>query len=49
MSLLWGQHNHNVAAKAYLEEHGVPAFMLVEEPFEVLGILNRCRMAMKGR
>lgn len=44
-----GQHNHNVAAKAYLERHDVPAFMLVEEPFEVLGILNRCRIAMKRK
>jgi len=44
-----GQHEHNVAAKAFLEPRGVPAFMLVEEPFEVLAILARCRAAMKRR
>ncbi len=41
-----GQHEHNVAAKAYLEPKGIPAYMLVEEPFEVLGVLARCRAAM---
>ena len=41
-----GQHEHNVAAKAYLEQRGVPAYMLVEEPFEVLSVLARCRAAM---
>ena len=44
-----GQHQHNVAAKAYLEPRGVPCYMLVEEPFEVLGILARCRTAMSRR
>jgi acetyltransferase len=44
-----GQHEHNVAAKAFLEPRGVPAFMLVEEPFEVLAILARCRTVMKRR
>ncbi len=44
-----GQHEHNVAAKAFLEPRGVPAYMLVEEPFEVLGILARCRAVMGRR
>lgn len=35
------------AAKAFLEPRGVPTFMLIEEPFEVLSILSRCRLAMK--
>jgi acyl-CoA synthetase (NDP forming) len=34
-------------AKAFLEPQGVPTFLLVEEPFEVLSILNRCREAMQ--
>ena len=44
-----GQHEHNVAAKHYLETRGVPAYMLVEEPFEVLGVLSRCRASMARR
>ena len=44
-----GQHEHNVAAKTFLDTHGVPAYMLVEEPFEVLGILARCRAVMGRR
>lgn len=44
-----GQHEHNVAAKSFLETRGVPAYMLVEEPFEVLGILARCRATMGRR
>ena len=44
-----GQHEHNVAAKSFLETRGVPAFMLVEEPFEVLGILASCRATMGRR
>ena len=43
-----GQHEHNVAAKAYLEPRGVPCYMLVEEPFEVLSVLSRCRKSLKG-
>ncbi|MGQ9652774.1 MAG: acetate--CoA ligase family protein [Thermodesulfobacteriota bacterium] len=35
------------AAKAFLEPRGVPTFMLIEEPFEVLSILHRCRLAME--
>ena len=41
-----GQHERNLEAKAFLEPRGVPAYMLVEEPFEVLGVLARCRAAM---
>ena len=32
--------------KAFLEPKGVPTFRLIEEPFEVLSILHRCRVAM---
>ncbi|MGB2815018.1 MAG: hypothetical protein WBC75_08025, partial [Dehalococcoidales bacterium] len=35
------------AAKAFLEPRGVPTFAMIEEPFEVLSILNRCRQAMQ--
>jgi hypothetical protein len=35
------------AAKAFLEPKGVPTFPMIEEPFEVLAILNRCRKAMQ--
>jgi len=35
------------AAKAYLEPRGVPTFPLIEQPFEVLSILARCRAAMQ--
>lgn len=34
-------------AKAYLEPRGVPAFFFIEEPFEVLSMLWRCRKAMQ--
>lgn len=34
-------------AKAYLEPRGVPTFFSIEEPFEVLSILWRCRKAME--
>lgn len=34
-------------AKAYLEPRGVPTFFFIEEPFEVLSILYRCRKAME--
>jgi acyl-CoA synthetase (NDP forming) len=32
--------------KAFLEPQGVPTFPEIEQPFEVLSILNRCRRAM---
>ena len=41
-----GQKKHMDAAKAYLEPRGVPTFPLIEQPFEVLSILARCRNAM---
>ena len=34
-------------AKAFLDPRGVPTFPLIEEPFEVISILNRCRKAME--
>jgi len=40
------QKKHMDAAKAFLEPRGVPTFPLIEEPFEVLSILARCRQAM---
>jgi acyl-CoA synthetase (NDP forming) len=42
-----GQKKHMDAAKAYLEPRGVPTFPLIEQPFEVLSILARCREAMQ--
>ena len=42
-----GQKKHMDAAKAFLEPQGVPTFPLIEEPFEVLSILARCRQAMQ--
>jgi acyl-CoA synthetase (NDP forming) len=42
-----GQKKHMDAAKAFLEPRGVPTFPLIEEPFEVLSILARCRRAME--
>ncbi|MEW6486341.1 MAG: acetate--CoA ligase family protein [Thermodesulfobacteriota bacterium] len=41
------QKKHMDAAKAFLEPKGVPTFPLIEEPFEVLSILARCRQAME--
>ena len=41
-----GQKQHMDAAKAYLEPRGVPTFPLIEQAFEVLSILARCRKAM---
>jgi len=40
-----GERKHMEAAKAFLEPRGVPTFQLIEEPFEVLSILARCREA----
>ena len=34
-------------AKVYLESRGVPTYPLIEQPFEVLSILNRARLAME--
>ncbi len=41
-----GQKKYMDAAKEYLEPRGVPTFPLIEQPFEVLSILARCRKAM---
>jgi acyl-CoA synthetase (NDP forming) len=41
-----GEKKHMDAGKAFLEPQGVPTFPLIEEPFEVLSILARCREAM---
>jgi len=42
-----GEKKHMEAAKAFLEPKGVPTFPLIEEPFEVLSILARCRQVME--
>ena len=42
-----GDKKYMEAAKALLEPRGVPTFPLIEEPFEVISILNRCRKAME--
>jgi acyl-CoA synthetase (NDP forming) len=42
-----GDQKHMRAAKAFLEPKGVPTYELIEEPFEVLSILARCRKAME--
>ena len=42
-----GMKKHMEAAKAFLEPRGIPTFPLIEEPFEVLSILNRCRQNME--
>jgi acyl-CoA synthetase (NDP forming) len=41
-----GQREHMDSAKAFLETRGVPTYPLIEQPFEVLSILARCRRAM---
>lgn len=38
-----GQKKHMEAAKEFLEPRGVPTFPFIEQPFEVLSILARCR------
>jgi acyl-CoA synthetase (NDP forming) len=43
------EKKHMEAAKAFLEPRGVPTFPLIEEPFEVLSVLNRCRQARERR
>jgi len=42
-----GEKKHMEAAKAFLEPKGVPTYPLIEEPFEVLSILYRCRRNME--
>ncbi len=41
-----GDKEHMDAAKAFLEPRNVPTFPMIEEPFEVLSILSRCREVM---
>lgn len=41
------EKKHMEAAKAFLEPRGVPTFPLIEQPFEVISILNQCRKAME--
>jgi len=41
-----GEKKHMDAGKAFLEPKGVPTFPLIEEPFEVLSLLARCRRFM---
>lgn len=40
------EKKHIEAVKDFLEPRGVPTFPLIEQPFEVLSILTRCREAM---
>lgn len=40
-----GDKEHMEAAKAFLEPKGVPTFPLIEEPFEILSVLAKCRKA----
>jgi acyl-CoA synthetase (NDP forming) len=37
------EKKHMEAAKAFLEPRGVPTFPMIEEPFEVLSVLTKCR------
>lgn len=41
-----GDKKYMETAKAFLEPRGVPTFPLIEQPFEVISILNRCRKGM---
>lgn len=42
-----GMKNRIDDAKTFLELRGVPSYEFIEEPFEVLSILNRCREGME--
>ena len=42
-----GEKKHMDAGKAFLEPRGVPTFPLIEDPFEVLALLARCRRFME--
>ncbi|MGE5252795.1 MAG: CoA-binding protein, partial [Planctomycetaceae bacterium] len=44
-----GEKKHMDAGKAFLEPRGVPTFPLIEEPFEVLALLARCRSLMERK
>ena len=41
-----GDKRYMEECKRLIEPHGVPTFMEIEQPFEVLSILARCRRAM---
>jgi acyl-CoA synthetase (NDP forming) len=41
-----GEKRHMEECKALVEPAGVPTFPEIEQPFEVLSILARCRSAM---
>ena len=41
-----GEKKHMDAAKSFLEPKGVPTFLLIEQPFEILSILAECRRMM---
>lgn len=42
-----GEKKHMEAGKAFLEVRGVPTFPMIEDPFEVLSLMARCRRAME--
>lgn len=42
-----GEKKHMETAEAFLEPKGVPTYPLIEQPFEVLSILWRCRKNME--
>ena len=44
-----GEKKHMDAGKAFLEPRGVPTYPLIEEPFEVLSLLARCRRFMERK
>ncbi|MBW1888635.1 MAG: hypothetical protein JRI52_09855, partial [Deltaproteobacteria bacterium] len=41
------EKKHMESAKEFLEPRGVPTFPLIEDPFEVLSILVKCRRALE--
>jgi acyl-CoA synthetase (NDP forming) len=42
-----GDKKYMDAAKSFLEPKGIPTFLKIEEPFEVLSILARSRKALE--
>jgi len=42
-----GEKKHMDDGKAFLEPRGIPTFPLIEQPFEILSILNKCRKLME--
>jgi acetyltransferase len=44
---LSGEKKHMDAGKAFLEPRGIPTFPLIEQPFKILSILNKCRKLME--